>query len=248
MTSSPRSLLLVGGTSDIGRATALSYAKAGWRVFLAARKEEEARRNADDIAARTGSEVTVHRLDILETDSFEVFVNGLPRMPDTVVCVVGELGDQARGQKDLAHATLLLRTNFEGPALLLGVLAERFLERGSGTIVGVSSVAGDRGRGSNYLYGAAKAGFSAFLSGLRNRLAPAGLRVITVKPGFVRTQMTAGMKLPPLLTADAEEVGRAIFAAAEKGSRDIIYVRRIWRPVMMIIGNIPERIFKRLRL
>ncbi|HZH09054.1 MAG TPA: SDR family oxidoreductase [Microvirga sp.] len=248
MTSSPRSLLLVGGTSDIGRATALSYAKAGWRVFLAARKEEEARRNADDIAARTGSEVTVHRLDILETDSFEVFVNGLPRMPDTVVCVVGELGDQARGQKDLAHATLLLRTNFEGPALLLGVLAERFLERGSGTIVGVSSVAGDRGRGSNYLYGAAKAGFSAFLSGLRNRLAPAGLRVITVKPGFVRTQMTAGMKLPPLLTAEAEEVGRAIFAAAEKGSRDIIYVRRIWRPVMMIIGNIPERIFKRLRL
>lgn len=248
MTSSPRSLLLVGGTSDIGRATALSYAKAGWRVFLAARKEEEARRNADDIAARTGSEVTVHRLDILETDSFEVFVNGLPRMPDTVVCVVGELGDQARGQKDLAHATLLLRTNFEGPALLLGVLAERFLERGSGTIVGVSSVAGDRGRGSNYLYGAAKAGFSAFLSGLRNRLAPAGLRVITVKPGFVRTQMTAGMKLPPLLTAEAEEVGRAIFAAAEKGSRDIIYVRRIWRPVMLIIGNIPERIFKRLRL
>ena len=217
-------------------------------MFLAARKEEEARRNADDIAARTGSEVTVHRLDILETDSFEVFVNGLPRMPDTVVCVVGELGDQARGQKDLAHATLLLRTNFEGPALLLGVLAERFLERGSGTIVGVSSVAGDRGRGSNYLYGAAKAGFSAFLSGLRNRLAPAGLRVITVKPGFVRTQMTAGMKLPPLLTAEAEEVGRAIFAAAEKGSRDIIYVRRIWRPVMLIIGNIPERIFKRLRL
>lgn len=248
MTSSPRSLLLIGGTSDIGRATALCYAKAGWRVFLAARKDDEARRNADDIAARTGSEVTIHNLDILETDRFETFVNGLPQLPDTVVCVVGELGDQARGQKDPAHATRVLRTNFEGPALLLGFLAERFLERGSGTIVGVSSVAGDRGRGSNYLYGAAKAGFSAFLSGLRNRLAPAGLRVVTVKPGFVRTRMTAGMKLPPVLTAEAEEVGRAIFTAAEKSSRDIIYVRRIWRPVMMIIGNIPERIFKRLRL
>ncbi|MDP8918778.1 MAG: SDR family oxidoreductase [Pseudomonadota bacterium] len=247
MTSS-KTLLLVGGTSDIGRATALHYAQAGWRVLLAARNEEEARRNADDIAARTGVEVTTHRLDILETGNFEGFVEGLPQLPDTVVCVVGELGDQARGQSDTNHATLVVRTNFEGPALFLGLLAERFLARGSGTIVGVSSVAGDRGRGSNYLYGAAKAGFTAFLSGLRNRLAPKGLRVLTVKPGFVRTQMTAGMKLPPLLTAEADEVGRSIFTAAEKGGSDVIYVRRIWRPVMMVIGSIPERIFKKLSL
>jgi NAD(P)-dependent dehydrogenase (short-subunit alcohol dehydrogenase family) len=247
MTSS-KTLLLVGGTSDIGRATALCYAQAGWRVLLAARNEEEARRNADDIAARTGTEVTTHRLDVLETDRLESFVDALPQLPDTVVCVVGELGDQTRAQSDPVHATRLLRTNFEGPALLLGLFAERFLARGSGTIVGVSSVAGDRGRGSNYLYGAAKAGFTAFLSGLRNRLAPAGMRVVTVKPGFVRTQMTAGMKLPPVLTAEPDEVGRAIFAAAEKGGGDVIYVRRVWRPVMMIIGSIPERIFKRLRL
>ena len=246
--NTPRTLLLVGGTSDIGRATALCYAQAGWRVLLAARREDEAQRNADDIAVRTRADVTVHHLDILETSSFEAFLEGLPGLPDTVVCVVGELGDQARGQKDLAHAARILRTNFEGPALLLGLIAERFIERGSGTIVGVSSVAGDRGRGSNYLYGAAKAGFTAFLSGLRNRLAPAGLRVITVKPGFVRTQMTAGMKLPPVLTAGAEEVARAIFTVAEKGSSDVIYVRPIWRPVMMIIGSIPERVFKRLRL
>ncbi len=243
-----RTLLLVGGTSDIGRATALCYAQAGWRVLLAARREDDAKRNADDIAVRTGAEVTVHRLDILETSRFQTFVDGLPQLPDTVVCVVGELGDQQRGQTDLSHATQILRTNFEGPALLLGAFAERFLERGSGTIVGVSSVAGDRGRGSNYLYGAAKAGFTAFLSGLRNRLAPAGLRVVTVKPGFVRTQMTAGMKLPPVLTAEAEEVGRRIFTAAENRKSDVIYVRPVWRPVMMIIDSIPERIFKRLRL
>ena len=241
-------LLLVGGTSDIGRATALHYAQAGWHVQLAARNEDEARRNADDIRARTGAEVTVHRLDILETGGFESFATSLPTLPDTVVCVVGELGDQAKGQADTAHASLVLRTNFEGPALLLGFFAERFLARGSGTLVGVSSVAGDRGRGSNYLYGAAKAGFTAFLSGLRNRLAPKGLRVVTIKPGFVRTQMTAGMKLPPVLTAEPSEVGRAIFTAAEKSSRDVIYVRPIWRPVMMAVGSIPERFFKRLRL
>ena len=246
--TSTKTLLLIGGTSDIGRATALRYAQAGWRILLAARNGEEASRNAQDIATRTGAEVTTHRLDILETDRFDRFLDSLPVLPDTVVCVVGELGDQARGQADRDHATLLLRTNFEGPVLLRGTIAERLLARGAGTIVGISSVAGDRGRASNYLYGAAKAGLTAFLSGLRNRAAPKGLRVITVKPGFVRTRMTAGMKLPPMLTARPDEVGRAIFDAAESGGRDVIYVRRIWRPVMIAIGSIPERIFKHLRL
>jgi NAD(P)-dependent dehydrogenase (short-subunit alcohol dehydrogenase family) len=248
MKRSPNTLLLIGATSDIGRATALCYAEAGWKVVLAARNDAQARRNADDIAARTGADVETRRLDVLEPEGFAAFLDDLPALPDTVVCVVGELGDQARGQSDPDHARLILRTNFEGPAVLLGLVAERFLARGSGTLVGVSSVAGDRGRGSNYLYGAAKAGLTAFLSGLRNRLAPAGVRVVTVKPGFVRTRMTAGMKLPPLLTAEAVEVGQAIFAAAEKGGRDVVYVRRIWRIVMMVIGGIPERIFKRLRL
>src|SRR3954468_7338851 len=243
-----KTLLLVGATSDIGRATALRYAEAGWRVLLAARNVEAARREADDVATRTSAAVGVHRLDILETDRFAAFVDELPTLPDTVVCVVGQLGDQARAQIDLNHATMLLRANFEGPALLLGLFAERFLARGSGTIVGVSSVAGDRGRASNYVYGAAKAGFTAFLSGLRNRLAPKGLQGLTVKPGFFRTRMTAGMKLPPLLTAEPDEVGRAIFAAAEEKHRDVIYVRPIWRVVMSLIALVPERLFKRLRL
>lgn len=243
-----KTLLLVGGTSDIGRATALRYAAAGWRVLLAARNAEAAQRNADDAAARTGAPVTVHTLDVLDTDSFPGFVDGLPALPDTIVCVVGELGDQPRAQTDPAHAAMVLRTNFEGPALLLALFAERFLARGSGTLVGVSSVAGDRGRGSNYVYGAGKAGFTAFLSGLRNRLTPAGIRVVTVKPGFVRTRMTAAMKLPPLLTAEPEEVGEAIFKAAETGRGDVVYVRGIWRIVMTVISLIPEPIFKRLRL
>jgi NAD(P)-dependent dehydrogenase (short-subunit alcohol dehydrogenase family) len=243
-----KTLLLVGATSDIGRATALRYAEAGWRVLLAARNLEAAQREADDIATRTGAAIGVHRLDILDAQRFPAFADELPALPDTVACVVGELGEQVRAQTDLDHATLLLRTNFEGPALLLGLFAERFLARGSGVLIGVSSVAGDRGRGSNYAYGAAKAGFTAFLSGLSNRLAPSGVKVLTVKPGFVRTRMTAGLKLPPLLTAEPEEVGRAIFAAAEIGRADVIYVRPVWRMVMGVIGLIPEPVFKRLRL
>ena len=243
-----QTLLLVGGTSDIGRATALHYATAGWRVLLAARNAEAAQRNADDAAARTGVAVTVHALDVLDTAGLSAFIDALPMLPDTVVCVVGELGDQRRAETDLEHAAMVLRTNFEGPALLLGLFAERFLARGSGTLVGVSSVAGDRGRASNYVYGAGKAGFTAFLSGLRNRLAPSGIRVVTVKPGFVRTRMTAGMRLPPLLTAEPAEVGEAIFKAAEGGRGDVVYVRAIWRLVMTVIALIPEPIFKRLRL
>jgi NAD(P)-dependent dehydrogenase (short-subunit alcohol dehydrogenase family) len=243
-----KTLLLLGATSDMGRATALRYAAAGWRIFLAARNAEAARRNAEDIAARTGVEVSVHTLDVLETAAFPAFIEALPSLPDTVVCVIGELGEQKRAETDAEHASMVLRTNFEGPALLLDLFAERFAARGSGTLVGVSSVAGDRGRASNYIYGAAKAGFTAFLSGLRNRLAPTGIRVITVKPGFVRTRMTAGMKLPPLLTAEPPELGEAIFKAAEGGRGDVIYVRGIWRMVMAIIVMIPETVFKRLRL
>jgi decaprenylphospho-beta-D-erythro-pentofuranosid-2-ulose 2-reductase len=243
-----KTLLLIGATSDIGRATALHYAAAGWRILLSARNGEAARRNAEDMATRTGAEVSIHTLDVLDTPAFPAFVDALPILPDTVVCVVGELGEQKRAETDAEHAAMVLRTNFEGPALLLALFAERFVARGSGTLIGVSSVAGDRGRGSNYVYGAAKAGFTAFLSGLRNRLTPSGIRVITVKPGFVRTRMTAGMKLPPLLTAEPAEVGEAIFKATESGRGDVIYVRGIWRMVMAIIVMIPEPVFKRLRL
>jgi short-subunit dehydrogenase len=119
--------------------------------------------------------------------------------------------------------------------------------RGSGTIIGISSVAGERGRASNYVYGAAKAGFTAFLSGLRNRLAAKGVRVITVKPGFVATRMTEGMKLPPRLTAQPEEVAAAILAATSRRF-DVTYVRPIWWLIMAIIRLIPEPVFKKLKL
>jgi hypothetical protein len=243
-----KTMLLLGGTSDIGRATAHRYAEAGWAVILAARNLNEARRNADDIATRSGGQVAVVPFDVLRTDDFPAFIDSLPALPDTVVSVIGEMGEQPRAETDPSHAAMVMRSNYEGPALLLGMFATRFAARGSGTLVGVSSVAGDRGRASNYVYGSAKAGFTAFLSGLRNRMARTGVRVVTVKPGFVRTRMTAGMKLPPLLTAEPAEVGAAIFKAAEDGRGEVIYVRWMWRFVMMIIRLIPERIFKRLSL
>jgi short-subunit dehydrogenase len=239
-----QALLVLGGTSDIGRATALAFAEQGWIVQLAGRDEEALTREADDIRVRTGVAVSVHQFDALDSTSFASFVASLPRLPDTVVCVVGLLGEQARAESDLEHATAIMRSNYEGPALILGLLANRFLERGHGTIVGVSSVAGDRGRASNYMYGSAKAGFTAFLSGLRNRLATRGVHVLTVKPGFVRTRMTRGMKLPGMLTASPDVVGGQILAAATK-RKDVVYIFPVWRLIMAVIRALPEPVFKK---
>lgn len=243
----PKTLLVLGGTSDVGRATAAAFAKEGWIVQLAGRDFQALEREATDIKTRFGARVSCHLFDALAPDTFVQFVNALPTLPDAAVCVVGLLGDQLRAEADDLHARAIMRSNYEGPALILGILAERFIRRSSGTIVGVSSVAGDRGRASNYVYGSAKAGLSAFLSGLRNRCGKKGVQVVTVKPGFIRTKMTADMKLPGPITASADEVGGAIYESVRSNS-DVVYVKGVWRLIMLIIRTIPESIFKRLSL
>jgi short-subunit dehydrogenase len=239
-----KTLLVLGGTSDIGRATALLFAAQGWTVQLAGRDITALQREASDIAARSGTPVTTHVIEVLDTASLSVFVERLGTLPDVVVSVIGLLGDQARAETDPDHAATIMRSNFEGPALLLGLFTERFLSRGSGTIVGISSVAGDRGRASNYVYGSAKAGFSVFLSGLRNRTAKRGVHVLTVKPGFVRTRMTEGKNLPRLVTAQPDEVAQAIWRGVSE-QKDQIYVRPIWAVIMFIIRSLPESFFKK---
>jgi short-subunit dehydrogenase len=243
-----RTVLVVGGSSDIGRATALQYVERGWQVMLSGRTMASARRNAADIETRTGTPVEACCLDLLETSAFPAFIESLAILPDTVICAVGNSGDQRRAETDMAHATEIMRVNYESPALLLALFAERFEARGSGTIVGVSSVAGERGRQANYVYGSAKAGLTAFLSGLRSRLSRRGVRVLTVKPGYVRTRMTAGLDLPSVLTAAPHQVGSAIYQAAEATRRDVIVVLSRWRLIMLVIRCMPEWLFKRMRI
>ncbi|MCK1420108.1 SDR family oxidoreductase [Bradyrhizobium sp. 180] len=244
--TSRKSAIVLGGSSDIGRAAARAFAKAGYDVALAGRDVATLERDAADLRARYNIEVGLHKFDVLHTASFESFVGGLPALPDVVVSIVGLLGVQENAQSDLAHATTIMRSNYEGPSLILGLFAEKFLGRGTGTIVGVSSVAGDRGRASNYVYGSAKAGFSAFLSGLRARASRGGVHVVTVKPGFVRTKMTEGMKLIGPLTVEAPVVGDAILQAVER-KIDVVYVSGKWRLVMLIIKTLPEAVFKKLK-
>jgi short-subunit dehydrogenase len=244
--TSRKSVLVLGGSSDIGRAAARAFAKAGYNVALAGRDVAALEPDAADLRARYNVEVGLHSFDVLDTASFDGFLAGLPGLPDVVISIVGLLGVQQNAESDLAHATAIMRSNYEGPALILGLFAEKFLARGSGTLVGVSSVAGDRGRASNYVYGSAKAGFSAFLSGLRARASRSGVHVVTVKPGFVRTKMTEGMKLIGPLTVEAPVVGDAILSAVENKT-DVVYVSGKWRLVMLIIKTLPEAVFKKLK-
>lgn len=234
--------LLIGATSDIGRATARLLAAQGWALQLAGRDPNDLAREARDIQARSGTAPQVVVWDAFE-DSLPV--DTLEPLPDLAVCFVGLLGDQAESERNAAAAKRVMHTNYTAPALLLGALAQRFERRGSGTLVGVTSVAGDRGRAVNYVYGSAKAGLTAFLSGLRGRLAGRGVHVVTVKPGFVRTRMTASMDLPALLTASPEEAAAAIVQAVDR-RRHVVYVRRTWRFIMFFIRALPEGVFKRM--
>jgi short-subunit dehydrogenase len=210
---------------------------------LAARKADDLAANTSDIELRYDVAVTHHEFDALDTASHEAFVHHLPVLPDIAVCAVGYMGEQAKSERDTQAASLVMRSNYEGPASIVAVIANHFEERGAGCLVGISSVAGERGRATNYVYGSAKAGFTSFLSGLRNRLSKKGVYVITVLPGFVATKMTEGMDLPAKLTAQPEQVAIAVLNAVQK-KKSIIYVKPVWRLIMTIIRNIPERLFK----
>lgn len=240
-------VLLLGARSDVARATARRFAAAGYAIQLAARDADRLAAEKTDLELRYRVPVTLHEFDALAVEGHGDFVTGLPVLPDCVICAVGLLGRQVADEADMASAITVMRSNYEGPASILGHFANAFAARRAGTIIGISSVAGDRGRATNYIYGSAKAGFTAYLSGLRNRLAGLGVHVATISPGFIATRMTAGMDLPEKLTASPEEVAEAILAAHEK-RRNVVYVRPIWRLVMMVIRSIPEPVFKRLKI
>jgi decaprenylphospho-beta-D-erythro-pentofuranosid-2-ulose 2-reductase len=240
-------VLILGAKSDIARAVAHRFAKIGHPIQLAARNCNQLEPDRADLELRYQVPVSLHEFDALNEEMHAQFLDALPELPEIAVCAVGLLGDQAEGEHDPAAASLVMRTNYLGPASVLAHLANRFAQRGRGTLVGISSVAGERGRATNYIYGSSKAGFTAFLSGLRNRLARQGVHVITVLPGFVFTQMTEGMELPERLTAQPNEVALAIERAVTK-RRNVIYVRPVWQGIMAIIRTIPEGIFKRLKL
>lgn len=245
----PEAVLILGATSAIARHVAASFAARGHALFLAARNLAEAERLAADLRLRHNVETAAGRFDAEDYEGHRDFVkNAVRRMGDLegVVVAFGYLGEQEEAEKDYEETFRVIDRNFTSAVSVLNHCAEFFETRRAGFIIAISSVAGDVGRRSNYLYGAAKGGLNVYLQGLRARLFRAGVRVLTVKPGFVDTPMTFGR--PKLfLVASPEAVGEKIVRALLRGS-DVAYVPWFWRFVMLAIKLTPERIRKRLNL
>lgn len=244
---SPGAVLILGATSDIGIAVARRFARDGHPIQLAGRRLADLAVDKKDIETRYQVPVTLYKFDALDTISHTDFVSRLQPLPDIAVCAVGLLGRQKESEKDINAAILVMRSNYEGPVSIMGALANCFEKRGAGTLIGISSVAGDIGRATNYVYGSAKAGFTTWLSGLRNRLASKAVHVITVKPGFVRTRMIEHKSTPAILTSTPEHMASVIVRAARK-KRHIVYSQPIWMMIMAILRLLPPVITKRLRL
>ncbi len=240
-------VLIIGAKSDIAKEVARTYAKNGYNLYLAARDISALEDLAVDIRVRSNVEVKLKELDVTDYDTHNEFYKFLEQRPLGVVVVSGYMVEQNKAQKDWKESLNTINVNYTGVVSLLNIVANDFEKQRVGFIVGVSSVAGDRGRKANYIYGSAKAAFSAYLGGLRNRLNESGVQVLTVKPGFVNTAMTKGMDLPEKLTAQPNEVAEDIFKAQQSG-KNILYTKWIWRYVMLVIKHIPEFIFKKMSI
>jgi len=240
-------VLILGATSDMAIALSKKYAAAGYGLQLAARDTGRLYPLQSDLSIRYNVPCTLHEFDAAQPGQHPAFFAGLTPQPDITISVFGYLGDQQLAQSDWKECERIILANYTGAVSILNIVADSYATRQNGTIVGISSVAGERGRQSNYFYGSAKAGFTAYLSGLRNRLFPQGVHVLTVKPGFVYTRMTDNMPLPALLTATPEQVANDVYRAVLKKS-NVIYTRWFWRWIMLLIRNIPEPIFKKMKL
>lgn len=244
-----KTLLVLGAKSDIAQAVAHEFARNGFDAILAARNaaDESLAAIKTDFEIRRGVKAYAAEFDAEDFDSHARFYADLPAPPDVVLCAFGYLGEQSEAEKDWSETARIINANYVGAVSILNVAANDFENRKTGCIIGISSVAGERGRASNYIYGSAKSGFSVFLDGLRHRLSRANVNVITVKPGFVDTKMTAGMDLPKPLTAKPTQLAKAIFNAYRKKKATLYYLPA-WRFIMFVIRNVPEFIFKKTKL
>jgi len=244
-----QNVLIVGATSSLARAFANELAQRGTRLYLAARNLEEAERIRQDLTIRTGCEAWSGIFVADDYASHKSFVEQVHKTIGTSdgVCVaVGELGDQKISQTDFARAKSVIDSNYTGVVSLLTYVSAYLESRQKGFIIAIGSVAGDRGRRSNYVYGSAKAAIASYVQGLRHRLNQSGVLVMMVKPGFLDTKMTYGLVKGPLV-ADVQSAAKDILAALDRNEM-IVYVPWFWRYIMQIIRAIPERIFVKTKL
>jgi short-subunit dehydrogenase len=240
-------VLILGATSDIGAAIAKKFASEKYDVQLAARNAQQLKPLQSDLQIRHGIQSSVHSFDAEKYETHQSFYDSLSPRPDVTVYVVGYMNDNEKVINDWNESHRTINANYTGAVSILNIVAADYAKKGSGAIAGISSVAGNRGRQSNYIYGSSKAAFTAYLSGLRNKLYHSKVHVLTVLPGFVYTKMTEHLTLPKPLTAKPEEVANAVYNGVIK-KKNIVYVKWFWKWIMRIITSIPEGMFKKRKL
>lgn len=244
-----RKLIVFGATSKIGHEIMRLAAQEKVALLLVARNEERLQTLANDLRARGSGSVETLCLDLADISQHEALFLELDRLApdfDAALLVYGTLGDQTKAEASVEETLTQLNTNFVSYVSLLNHLAQRLERRKGGLLAVITSVAGDRGRRSNYVYGSAKGALTLYCQGLRARLFRSGVRVLTIKPGPVETPMTAGMKMPLMAKPDA--VAKTIYKSMQSGRQDVLYVPGIWRPIMFAIRALPESIAKKLSL
>ena len=241
-------ILILGANSDIAMAVAKKFAeKEHADFYLASRGQETLFKKARDLAIRYQVHAVPLYFDATDYGSHAEFYAGLDPKPDGAILAFGYLGNQQLAQTDFREASKIIETNYLGAVSILEIVAADFQKRGRGFIAAISSVAGERGRRKNYVYGSAKGALTVYLSGLRNRMFASGVKVITILPGFVKTKMTGGMDMAGILAAEPADVARVVHNAFIRGS-EIGYADWYWKYIMTIIKGIPESLFKRLDL
>jgi decaprenylphospho-beta-D-erythro-pentofuranosid-2-ulose 2-reductase len=240
-------VLILGATSPIARALAIRFASDGAHLYLAARDADEARRVAEDVGARAGVSALSGTFDAADFAAHDEFIRHVATTLgglDGVVVCFGTLGDEDAAQTDPTDALATINQNFTGAVSLITLAARHLEQQGSGFIIAIGSVAGERGRKKNYVYGSAKGALATFTQGLRGRLAASDVHVMTVKLGTVDTRMTWGRE-GALLTIAPTKAADLIYAAYRKRA-EVVYVPWFWRLIMGAIRLIPESRFKRV--
>lgn len=246
-----QSILILGATSAMAQDAVTRLASRGAALFLVGRDAAKLATVADDARARGASAVHARQQDLDDTGALEPLIAEADRALgglDAALLAHGVLGDNEKSAREPALAEQVLHTNLVSVGSAAVALGALFEGRQAGALVVITSVAGDRGRGSNAVYGASKAGLQALLSGLRNRLFRAGVRVVDVRPGLVDSPMTAGLPMPRALVRGPEVVGAVLVDALDGRTGDVVYAPGWWRFVMLGIRGLPEPVFKRLKL
>jgi NAD(P)-dependent dehydrogenase (short-subunit alcohol dehydrogenase family) len=245
-------VIVLGALSAIGEASARLFAAEGARLVLAGRNAGRLRQVANDLAARGAADARVWPIDLVACADAAAelarMADALDGPVDAVLVFFGVLGDQARAERDPAEAARIIDTNFTAAAAWCLATAALLERQKSGVLVAVTSVAGDRGRQSNYVYGASKAGLGVLVEGIAHRLSSTGARAVVVKPGFVDTPMTVHLKRGGPLWAKPEAIARSIKSAVDRPGGPVIYTPWFWRFIMLAVRNVPAFIFHKTRL